>query len=710
MNNLTSGVKHPRTPVMSNVPIMSPPVSTKTDGKVSSALQESPVLISRNDHEDVRPTNNLVRLEETFTGYVAALLSRKGNVVGKILRSRGQADELLVNALYNTFIENPFDIRTSSEATFDILFCAFEKFLKIAWKDQMGSVITLQTLELLQEKTIKLYATDFADFIKFVFIDMAPQNKRAFIGIIKLLADLLDGCGNDGDRGSLTAAFAELLVHEGDPHNFINLLDRLVEDSDRLFEDIGPVASSGYASPNFGSLNSTSRSKTGSLTSNTSSLRKRLGFDTILRQNSKNDGSSSMWRTLSKTTRNPTIDSASSSISKASSVGRSQSIDAGSISPRRPASRDRPTILGAFDERPSSSTLDNPNRLSTIHASPPPESARTEKSAKKKRRSSLSDLKALMQATTLDSPTSPISARRALPIPVKTFNSSPRTPSPVKGSIMDRTIKYGQYSPKNKDDSVIGPRQIGSLTERPQNIMSGSDIVSIKDLWSPESATKSHKVSASTSSIPILRRGPRDRAPSFSTPPRQYSTMNGKTSPQKLRLQNPKKLRERLERESSAISSTHASLQAELAKIGDEMGKLKLTQPSTKGSALEVEALTSSIRNLESRIPVLITDLNSKNDSIRKDLETSLQASEYKVKAIDQLYKEASAENELLYEKFNDELGKIVKALKGKGKEEKEELVIKVKDASEEAAKIKKENAKLRREAATMRTLLKSYE
>jgi len=71
------------------------------------------------------------------------------------------------------------------------------------------------------------------------------------------------------------------------------------------------------------------------------------------------------------------------------------------------------------------------------------------------------------------------------------------------------------------------------------------------------------------------------------------------------------------------------------------------------------------------------------------------------------LYKESSAENELLYEKFNAELGKIVRALRGKGKEDKEELVAKVKDGSEETAKIKKENARLKRENLTLRTLLK---
>lgn len=41
-------------------------------------------------------------LEDTFATYVVALRSRSGNVVGKVLRGRAGADELVVNELYNT--------------------------------------------------------------------------------------------------------------------------------------------------------------------------------------------------------------------------------------------------------------------------------------------------------------------------------------------------------------------------------------------------------------------------------------------------------------------------------------------------------------------------------------------------------------------------------------------------------------------------------
>jgi hypothetical protein len=176
-----------------------------------------------------------------------------------------------------------------------------------------------------------------------------------------------------------------------------------------------------------------------------------------------------------------------------------------------------------------------------------------------------------------------------------------------------------------------------------------------------------------------------------------------------LRLQSPAKLRERLQNEAKAINEAEASLQNELSKIGEEMAKLNASSSSPTRTA-DLQKLTAAISALESRIPEIVKDLNARNDTIKSDLEKSFQASEFKVKGLDQLYRESSAENELLYEKFNAELGKIVRALRGKGKEDKEELVAKVKEASEETARVKKENARLKREVVTLRTLLKGNE
>lgn len=328
-----------------------------------------------------------------------------------------------------------------------------------------------------------------------------------------------------------------------------------------------------------------------------------------------------------------------------------------------------------------------------------------------------------MASATLDSPSSPLSTRRPNQIPQPKLNS-PRTPSPVK-TLVNRSIAYNG-SPKQKENTNIAngtTRDIGNLTERSQNVQS-DDVVTIKDLWAPPKSL--HKPSSSLSNIPVLRGAARELAPApiFGTPAFSNLTTKAgkasgttsihsptKSSPQKLRLQSPQKLRERLLNEAKAIDDAEASLQSELSKIGEEMARVSAGSgsPSRHGGA-DVRRIAEAVRRLESRIPVVVKDLSGRNEAARKELERSLVAAETKVKGLDQLYKEASAENEILYERFNGELGKIVRALKGKGKEDREELVAKVREGSEEAARMRKENARLRREMVSLRALLKAQE
>lgn len=431
--NSSNNTKLQKASSFNNVPSMPPPPSSSISRPGSSP--ELRPFGSNSSMQTERPVNQLVRLEETCTGYIAAIQARKGNVVGKVLRNRIAADELSVNDLYNSFIENPYNSHhKADEASVDVLFMAFEKFLNLAWREQMGSVLSLEMLKGLLDMAEKLFPGDFEDYVRTAFGEMAPQNRRAFIALVKLLADLLDGCGNDGDRGALTITFAELLVPlEANPHDFVNLLDRMVEDCDKLFDDThSVVGGSGTVTPSgigsFSSRGGTSRSaNTGSLTSNASSLRRKLGFDTLLRQNSKPNADpeqkTSMWgRSRSKSRPQTPGDSAPNSLSKDSSghgsLHRSKSTERGNsrydggggsmwgaMSPRRPQSRERPTVIGAFDtnERPPSSG--SGHLLSTIGASPPPDSdvvGGTAKPKKKKRRSSLSDLKDLMSTFTLE--------------------------------------------------------------------------------------------------------------------------------------------------------------------------------------------------------------------------------------------------------------------------------------------------------------------
>ncbi|TGJ85419.1 hypothetical protein E0Z10_g3377 [Xylaria hypoxylon] len=641
--------------------------------------------------DDDKPENPIFRLEQTFTGYIASLLERKGSFVGRTLLNRSAVDELSVNDLYNKLIENPFEVEIAPDVTADVVFVAFEKFVRIAWRNQMGSIITTKALDALQARASKKLPGDFADFVRFLFADMAPQNRRAFTALIKLLAELLDGCGNDSDRGGLTLAFAEVLVDNGNAPYYINLFDKLVEDCDRIFED--GSGSFGFNLGAGGSVfeltNSTTRggkSHTGSVTSSTSSLRRKFGLDSLMRQNSKTDSDSrsSVWRSLSKHARHPATGE-SSSLSRGS-VTRTNSVDVGISSGtnklRRPASRDRPPIAGAFDEafsRPTSS-----QKLETI-GEPGDEIAF--KAHKKKRRSSLSDLKSLMEATNLDDelPIQPLSHMKETS---EKFNSTPRVPSPSKIPISPNAYQYSN-----------SPAFRSSRQKEKENIED-----SFKSVSPPNrSPRKPYPKMLSTSNIPTLKPS-RDLAAELVEPPMRPTTSPTKTSG-KLRLQSPQKLRERLQVEKKAVEEVDANLRSELSKISADMARVNSNLP--RSGTVDIRKLSSSVQSLEERLPSILGQLTTRQDQLQNDMESTLKATEAKAKAIDQLYKETMAENELLYEKFNSELGKIVKALKGKGREEKEELVGRMKDSGEEAARLKKENARLKREMISLRALIK---
>ncbi|EKG12130.1 hypothetical protein MPH_10760 [Macrophomina phaseolina MS6] len=406
----------------------------------------------------------MMKLEETLATYVLSLHARKGNVVGRVIRNRANANELAVNELYNALLEEPTNVELASQQPVDVLFRSYEKFLQVAWREKLGLVVPTDVLSALQSHP-ESYPGDFEEFFRKIIGDLQPQNQRALRASIKLLADLLEGTGNDGDRGMITAAFAEVLVPDGNSHDFISLLDRFIEDIDTLF---GRPSSSGSLTPSQSSMNSRHGSKTNvSITSNQSSLKKRFGlkgFSSMSRENSKSDLESKvsqMWRTLSKTGRN--ADGQASSLSKATPLLRSHSTDQDNrASPKRPGSRDRPTVLGAFSFEDGS-----PSRtLATI--------GEGRESPRRKRRSSLSDLLDLQAemkepqpwAGAPQTPRVPKAIPKAIPkattpkattpkaIPKATTPKatvSPTTPSPPKPSAIPNPSRFG--SPVRKEGS-----------------------------------------------------------------------------------------------------------------------------------------------------------------------------------------------------------------------------------------------------------------
>lgn len=650
------------------------------------------------------PDNPLMRLEQAFSVYVGALQARKGSIISKHVLGRHNADELLVNELYNKMIENPFEAEVGSEISTETLFVAFENFLRIAWTGQMGPVMSIQSLDTLLDRANRRAPGDFADFVNYLFAEMAPQNRRAFARIIKLLAELLDGCANDGDRGALTLAFAELLVNNDSASNYINLLDRLVEDCDRIFRNSTPEQSFNFGNSTSESVHSMLRketSLTGSVAANTSSLRRKLGLDMFKRPK---EDRPSVWRSLSRH-RNPATGEAAS-FSKAT-MQQARYIDDDSL-PRRGGNggssyASRPGIIGTFDEPPrpvSSHRLDFP--LDTI-GEPKNEAVDVVKNIKKKRRSSLSDLKMLLAAATLHDDDDEEAEKSSLP-PLQTMRETSGKlntgPKSISQSTTTVTIQESASTEALRQKENITDPSVVAVQSSPSR---ATDVLNS----SPRKPIGKHTKALSVSSIPTLRPG------RLAETGGDLLSRGGSASPtratQKLRLQSAQKLRDRMQLNEKAIDDTSSFLKHDLSKIGEEIAGIDNSSLSVSETS-QLQSLAACIDSLEANIPKLIQELQDKQNVLQKEMETTVKASESKLRAIDQLHKEVTAENELLYEKFNDELGRIVKALKGKGKEDREELMIKMKEQADETAKVKKENARLKREIVSLRTAMRAAE
>ncbi|MCJ1465877.1 hypothetical protein MMC07_004496 [Pseudocyphellaria aurata] len=722
-------------PILQEMPTMLRPLSThfKFDDLQSADGNSSDKNAPLAEVNGARIKDTFDLLEDTFNAYVVALRSRSGNVVGKVLRGRAGADELMVNELYNILVEDPSRLQAAAEVSVDILFAAFEKFLKILWREHMGPLLAVNVIRSMQSKFDLGKPGEFSQHFKKCLQEMTSQNKRTFAATIKLLSDLLDASGNDGDRGVLIASFAEALVLDGNPHDYITLLDRVVDDYDNLFED-APVfppddrKSSASAS---NSLNKNRAFNTGSLSSNASSLRKKFGFGITRSKIAKNTGD---------------IQQQPASLSKASLVrSRSTDTDTRMLPPVRPVSRDLPPLPGAqtpelTHSRPGSSHL-NFSSLSTIGEGSPIKPLML---TKKKRRSSLSDLKVANEAgmTPSWSPSLPRQANSFQQQQQQLVKTLPRTPSPTK-------LALGQWSknspqlPASPQHSTL-PQRVGS----PQRLGSPERLGPLERLGSPErfglplrkenspmvarasqprkvmskdgsdeagtTTLSPKKLTSPQSGIPAPKTGLTERAwpPNAATSPKKLAQPS-----QKLRMQSPQKLRERLSSEQKSVSSAEASLQTEITKFGEELSAFKLQRSPTKSSSTKspltitsspqptIDILSTALSNLTTKVTATLASLNASIASMSQDVETSLVATERKARKLDDLYREANAENEALYERFNDELGKILKRVRsGNGVEE---MRAKMVEAQGEVGQLKVENARLRREVVGLKSVVR---
>ena len=182
------------------------------------------------------------------------------------------------------------------------------------------------------------------------------------------------------------------------------------------------------------------------------------------------------------------------------------------------------------------------------------------------------------------------------------------------------------------------------------------------------------------------------------------------TPTRKLRMQSPQKLRERLQDEHRALDTAHSTLQDELGRIGEEItmnrhNSVLRNHDSPAQSQAPSHDIRTRLSALESSLPTSVNAVAARVAKIHADALSSLAVSESKAKKLDELYREANAENEALYARFNDELARVLKAVRsGQGVDE---LKNKVRESQDEAGRLRRENARLKREVLGLRSQLK---
>lgn len=179
-------------------------------------------------------------------------------------------------------------------------------------------------------------------------------------------------------------------------------------------------------------------------------------------------------------------------------------------------------------------------------------------------------------------------------------------------------------------------------------------------------------------------------------------------------MQSPQKLRERLQVQERDIEDASIALQSELSSIGQEMGAQRTprlvppgpkTPSPTSNSTASAKALELRMSAFEKQLKATLETLQERTAAIGKDVESSLQVSEARAKQLDKLYRDTNAENEILYQRFNEELDKIQRSVRqGKGMEEVDK---RMREMEQQNVVLRKENARLKREVAGLRAQIR---
>lgn len=266
-----------------------------------------------------------------------------------------------------------------------------------------------------------------------------------------------------------------------------------------------------------------------------------------------------------------------------------------------------------------------------------------------------------------------------------------------------------------------------TLTERAVNRLSDEVVITT---YSPRKRINLQ------STIPTLKSGIQEKQnPITGT----QSAKRAPSSPQKLKLQSPQKvspshpipsplsspranrftnnrqLRERLNNEQKVLTGVESALTAELHNMSDQLSTLTLapssttfpaptptTTPFTNSLPLTLQTLTTSLETLQTHtLPTALSTLAARLTSLQADLDTTLQAHERKVKVLEELYRQANSENELLYGRFNEELARVSDGVQAGNGVDELKMVLGQREA--EIGELRREVGRLRRERVGLR-------
>lgn len=628
---------------------------------------------------DLRPKakNPLFSLETTFATYVLAIRMRKDDVIAKAVARRALAPEAEVNELYNVLLDDSTNVEKAAQAAVGVLFAAFEKFLTGIWKTKMGSVIDGATLAKLEVASAMCSNSDREQHFAIAIRQLAPQNQRALRAVIDLLAELLTRMANDGDKGLLTAVFAEMLVEDCDPRDSIPLLEQLLR-SGTLQEQDAAGRQKGLDSSSPVSARTT-HTHSGSITSKAASFSKRLGFGSLRKELSKNDMFSS------GSIRRKTVDDGRPA---ANTIFSDDNKDC-PLSTQRTPQDQRKYDARNMDRTEDAYTLD-PIAVSPFVTNINPFN------------SPLSPRKARPLSTTAIVPGVPLSPKTQSPKksqrPQSLYSAATTERSPPKYDL-DLSIRAPSVPSKSNTTPIDA---FATIRGRPQQLdQANVDTVNTIDLSGPEKSNQKEAPSPGLRGVLCERSTSVNITAQPSSPVRYIADASG--SPiKKLRIKSPQKMQHKAEVKPTGIEKSDNSSQDELASL-----TLLLTVLAQKQESSELASIASRLRTLQGALSENSTikgPTHKVGEPTANTNAVALTIAERKISQLEKQLSQADSENTALYDRTNKELmGVFDQVRNGDGVNE---LRRRLAEEMEEAKKWREEAKRLKRENAALRSYL----